>query len=153
MIHLVYCDKKAKELDLLLTKEKTKVLRGATGRKLPYGRVFPEEILYFVENDGQQIIKAEGKVKSVLNSEALDPKASEQCILDQQNALKLSKDQIKRFSGKRYLCIIEVYDVILLDKPMTYQRQSNMDDWITVENILQLTSPEERYQSVHFHES
>ncbi len=153
MIHLVYCDKKAKELDQLLSKEKTKILRGATGRKLPYGRVFPHETLYFVENDGSLIIKAFGKVKSVYHSEPLDPKTSETLIMNQQSSLKLSKEQIKRFSGKRYLCIIEVEEVSLLDNPFMYHRQSNMDDWITVNDLKELTTNEERYQSVHFHES
>lgn len=37
MDHIVYCDKKAKELPRLLSGEQTMVIRGATGRKLPHG--------------------------------------------------------------------------------------------------------------------
>jgi hypothetical protein len=36
MDHVVYLDASAKELDLLLSAEKTMMIRGATGRKLPY---------------------------------------------------------------------------------------------------------------------
>jgi hypothetical protein len=35
MDHIVYCDKKAKELARLLSGEQTMVIRGAAGRKRP----------------------------------------------------------------------------------------------------------------------
>ena len=39
MDHVVYLDAKANELDRLLDGSKAMIIRGATGRKLPYGRV------------------------------------------------------------------------------------------------------------------
>lgn len=41
MDHVVYLDAKEKELNKLLSGQKTMIIRGAAGRKMPYGRVFP----------------------------------------------------------------------------------------------------------------
>lgn len=135
MEHLVYLDHKAKELEKLMNNQKSKIIRGAMGRKLPYGRVFEGEVLYFVENDGSFQIKAKAIVKSVYNSEPLTPEASHQMILDEQAFLNLTDQQVKRWSGKKRLCIIEVKAFELLKEPLIYSRQNNMDDWITVNHI------------------
>jgi hypothetical protein len=37
MDHVVYLDAEAKELERLLAAQKTMIIWGATGRKLPYG--------------------------------------------------------------------------------------------------------------------
>lgn len=150
MEHLVYVDHKADELNKLLSLSKTKIIRGAAGRKLPYGRVFENEKLYFVENDGHQIIKAQATVKSVFNSDVLSFDESKAIILSEQAHLNLSDAQLKRWMGKKRLCIVEVMDVKRLDEPLTYHRQSNMDDWITVESIGEiLTNSDKTYQSIH----
>lgn len=39
MDHVVYLDARAKELEKLLDGRKTMIIRGAAGRKLPYGKV------------------------------------------------------------------------------------------------------------------
>ncbi len=151
MIHLVYCDHKADELKKLIRHEKTKLIRGAQGRKLPYGRVNPGEVLYFVENDGKQTIKAIGVVKSVINSPALDPTESEAMIQDHLLESRLSQEQIIQLSGKRYLCIIEVEEVMALDEPFVFERQASMDNWISVEKIEDLTAFHQSSESPGFH--
>lgn len=135
MEHLVYLDHKAKEFEKLKNSKKTKIIRGAAGRKLPYGRVFEDEVLYFVENDGSLQIKAKAIVKSVFNSEPLKPEQSHEIILKEQPYLNLTDVQIKRWSGKKRLCIVEIKSFQTLKDPLIYSRQSNMDDWITVEHI------------------
>ena len=50
MIHLVYCDDKEKVLEKILSGEKTMIVRGAAGRKIPHSRVFEGETLYFIKN-------------------------------------------------------------------------------------------------------
>ena len=52
MDHVVYLDTKAKELDKIGSGDKTMIIRGATGRKMPYGRVNAGDVLYLIENDG-----------------------------------------------------------------------------------------------------
>lgn len=58
MDHIVYVDAKAKEMDKLLSGEKTMVIRGAAGRKVPHGRVNVGDILFFINNNGEGIVKA-----------------------------------------------------------------------------------------------
>ena len=50
MDHVVYLDHKARELENLKNGKKSMIIRGAMGRKMPYGRVDKEDVLYFIEN-------------------------------------------------------------------------------------------------------
>lgn len=134
MDHIVYCDKKAGELSRLLAGEQTMVIRGAAGRKLPYGRISVGESLYFLENDGSGRIVAKGVVSDVFYSEKMTPEESERLIAENMERLKLTDPQKKRWSGKRYLCLAGVAKVSQI-QPFTYTREKNMDDWIIVENI------------------
>jgi hypothetical protein len=47
------------------------ILRGAAGRKMPYGRVNVGDVPYLLENDGSGKIWAKTKVGSVFNSEKM----------------------------------------------------------------------------------
>lgn len=134
MDHLGYCEAKAKELARIVNGEKSMLIRGAAGRKLPYGRVTQGDIVYLIENDGKGLIVAKGEVAEVINSDRLSEEASNQMIKDHMEKLKLTDDQLKRWSGKRFLCLIELKNVTCIT-PFTYERAGNMDDWITVESI------------------
>ncbi len=134
MDHIVYCDKKAKELSRLLSGEQTMVIRGAAGRKLPHGRVAINDTVYLIENDGSGIIRAKGIVSSAFHSDKLSLEESEKVIEENMDKLKLTEDQKKRWIGKRYLCLIglkEIYEI----EPFSYVREKNMDDWIIVGSI------------------
>jgi hypothetical protein len=50
------------------------------------------------------------------------------------NRLKLTEAQKKRWIGKRYLCMIGLKDIHVIE-PFSYVREKNMDDWIIVESI------------------
>lgn len=134
MEHLAYCDTKAKELINLLNGTKTMLIRGAAGRKIPHGKVEVGETVYLIENNGDGLIKAKGVVKYAFHSEKLTAEESEQLIRDYTDRLQLTPAQLKRWNGKRYLCLIELKDVIRIE-PFSYKRASNMDDWIIVEDI------------------
>ncbi len=134
MEHLAYCDSKSKELLNLLNGSKTMLIRGATGRKLPHGRVEIGEVVYLIENSGDGLIKAKGLVKNAFHSEKLTKEESEQLIIDNADKLQLTPNQIKRWNGKRYLCLVELKDVVEIE-PFSYERASNMDDWIIVDDI------------------
>ena len=136
MDNIVYLDYKAKELDNLISGEKTMIIRGATGRKLPYGRVFKGDMLYFIENKGDGLVKAKAKVKDVFSSEQLTKKESEELVKLNQNKLLLDSGLIKRFSGKRYIVLITIESFQKLD-PFKIDRSEygNMDDWLPVEDI------------------
>ena len=134
MDHLAYCDSKAKELEGLIAGKKSMLIRGAAGRKIPYGRVIPGETIYLIENDGKGLIKAKGIIKTVFNSEKLTQTESEKLILDNMDKLQLTDLQIKRWVGKKYLCLVEIGEVVETS-PFTYERAGNMDDWIIVGSI------------------
>jgi hypothetical protein len=136
MDHVVYTDAKARELEKLLSGEKTMIVRGATGRKLPYGRVQPGDCLFFIVNNGEGIVRASATVGNVFNSEKLTEEQSAALLRNSQSKLNLTPEQIKRWSGKRYLVLIEVAQAQAID-PFAIDRSEygNMDDWLLVNNI------------------
>ncbi|MBD81004.1 MAG: hypothetical protein CL840_18950 [Crocinitomicaceae bacterium] len=136
MDHVVYLDAKAKELDNLLSGEKNMVIRGAMGRKMPYGRVNSEDTLYFIENKGDGLVKAKAGIRELIQSDKLTKEESVMLVENNQVALKLNPAMFKRFAGKRYLILITVEDVEPLD-PFKIDRSEygNMDDWLPVGDI------------------
>lgn len=134
MEHLVYTDYRTKEMELLLAGKKTIIVRGAAGRKLPHGRVFAGDTLYFINNNGEGLIKAKAKVKDVFNSEKLTKEESESLIDSNSEKHLLSGKPLERFRGKRYLVFITVEDVKPI-KPKEFDKSSysTMDDWLILE--------------------
>jgi hypothetical protein len=136
MDHVVYVDHKAVELERLVSGEKTIVIRGATGRKLPYGRVNMGDVLYFIRNNGEGLVRAKGRVDRVVNSERMTPGESTRFVDEHADELQLSKEQHKKWAGKRYLVLITVFNVETLE-PFKIDRSGykKMDDWLPVEEI------------------
>ncbi len=133
---MVYVDAKAKEMEKLIDGEKTMIIRGAAGRKLPHGRVFAGDTLYFINNNAKGVVKAKAAVKNVINSEKMTKEESTQLVEQNQERLQLSAKQFKRWAGKRYLVLIEVAKVTELDPfPIDKSSYGNMDDWLPVEDI------------------
>jgi len=136
MDHIVYLDAKAKELEKLLTGQKSMVVRGATGRKLPYGRVSAGDQLYFILNNAEGLVRACGVVSEVLNSDKLTEEQSCALLEQHQTRLNLTPEQIKRWGGKRYLVLIDVKDIQSVE-PIAIDRSAygSMDDWLPVGSI------------------
>jgi hypothetical protein len=136
MDHVVYLDAQAKELENLLSKKKSMIIRGATGRKIPHGRVDAGDVLYFINNDAEGKARAKAKVKSAFHSEKMTEDESRALVAKNQTKLQLTEKQVKRWAGKRYIVLIEVADVkevapFAIDK----SDYGNMDDWLPVEKI------------------
>ncbi len=136
MDHVVYVDAKAGELSEILANNKKMIIRGAAGRKMPYGRVNGNDTLYLIENDGSGLVRAKAKALSVLNSEKMTKDESKSLVEKHQDQLKLTNAQFKRWAGKRYLVLIEIGDVEKLE-PFSVDKSDygNMDDWLPVGNI------------------
>ena len=136
MDNVVYLDYKAKELENLKSGQKTMIIRGAMGRKLPYGRVNKTDILYFIENKGDGLVKGKAIVEDVFNSDKLTKEQSIEIIEQNQDKLLLNTGLEKRFAGKRYLVLITIKDFKEIE-PFKIDRSEygNMDDWLPVENI------------------
>lgn len=111
-------------------------IKGAAGRKLPYGRVNIGDTLYFINNDGECKVKAKGYVTDVYNSDRLSEEESVSLVEKNQDKLKLSEKQFKRWAGKRYIVLIQVANIEAID-PFGIDKSNygNMDDWLPVENI------------------
>lgn len=136
MDHIVYLEAQAKELETLLSGHKTMIIRGATGRKLPHGRVAAGDMLYFINNNAEGMVRAKARVKSAFHSEKMTEDASRALVEKNQSKLRLTEKQMKRWAGKRYLVLIEVDDVKEIP-PFAIHKSNyaNMDDWLPVENI------------------
>jgi hypothetical protein len=136
MKHLVYLDFKDKELNNLLSGAKTMIIRGAMGKKLPYGRVKKGEQLYFINNNGEGMVKAQGVVKNVLESEKLTKENSLDLVKKHLEALRIGDKLMNRFAGKRFIVLIEVGEVNSIE-PFEFDRSKfgNMDDWIPFQTI------------------
>ena len=136
MDHIVYLDVKASELDLLLSGRKSMIIRGATGRKLPYGRVNIGDKLYFINNNAEGCVRAKAVVTTVFNSEKLTQEESVDLVRKNQNKLQLTDKQFRKWAGKRYIVLIEIKNIQIL-KPFSIDKTDygNMDDWLLVEKI------------------
>lgn len=136
MDHVVYLDFKAKEFEHIKKGEKTMIIRGAMGRKLPYGRVNKGDLLYFIENNGEGLIKGKAIVSDVVNSDQLTKEQSIEIVQQNQDQLLLNKALEKRFAGKRYLVLITIKDFTEVEHfKIDRSNYGNMDDWLPVENI------------------
>lgn len=136
MDHVVYLDAKANELEKLLNGSKTMIIRGAAGRKLPYGRVNEGDVLYFINNNAEGVVKAKAAVDSVFNSDKMSLEESAALVKKHQDKLQLSDSQFKKWAGKRYIVLIGLKKIeeiksFAIDK----SNYGNMDDWLSVEKI------------------
>jgi len=136
MDNVVYLDYKAKELENLKSGQKIMIIRGAMGRKLPHGRVNKSDILYFIENKGDGLVKGKAIVENVFNSDKLTKEQSIEIVEQNQDKLLLNTGLEKRFAGKRHLVLITIKDFKEIE-PFKIDRSEygNMDDWLAVENI------------------
>lgn len=136
MDNVVYLDYKAKEFENLRNGKKTMIIRGAMGRKIPHGRVYKSDVLYFIENKGDGFVKGKAIVDNVLNSDILTKEESINLVEQNQDKLQLDSGLKKRFAGKRYLVLISINDFEEIE-PFKIDKSAygNMDDWLPVENI------------------
>ena len=132
MIHLVYCDDKEKVLEKILSGEKTMIVRGAAGRKIPHSRVFEGETLYFIKK-GTKDIATKARVKSVQNFVKLTDEEITTRLEEHQDKLALSDKQKTRWH-KKCLCLVE-FEAVEAISPLEFERQGNMNDWLILEKI------------------
>lgn len=136
MDHVVYLDAKAQELDNLLAGNKSMIIRGAAGKKIPYGKVFKGDVLYFINSRGETKVKARGIVTSVISSDQLSVEESFETIIRNQDKLQLPDKQFERLAGKRCLVLVELSDIEKVE-PFRIDTKNfrSMDNWIPVGKI------------------
>lgn len=132
MVHLVYCDNKTNEIKKIINETKSMIIRGANGRKIPHSRVFVNDTLYFMEKGTKDII-VKAKVTEVLNYIQLDDNQINEIIEENNQKLQLVEWQKERWH-KKCLCLVAFNEVTQIE-PLTFEHQSNMDDWLILEKI------------------
>jgi hypothetical protein len=135
MDHIVYLDSGSKEIESLLDGKKSMIIRGSSGIK-PYTHVDVGDILYFINNDGGNEIRARGVVSSVFCSGTLSVEESFATIIRNQDKLQLPDNQFEKIAGKSYLILVELKNIEGL-APIKFERKSFtfMDDWLPVGKI------------------
>jgi hypothetical protein len=133
MDHVVYVDTKGHELDKIVNGSKTMIVRGDMGRRIPYGFVNDGDTLYFVEDDGDEVVRIKAAVKKVTNSNKLSMEESQRFIRMYRSQLQLSPEQVQKWAGKSYLVLIEIEQVKPIG-PFYIDRSSfgGTDDWLPV---------------------
>lgn len=133
MVHLVYCDDKAKVLDKILEGSKTMVIRGAAGRKIPHSRVNEGETLYFMQK-GSKKISAKATVTRVENYLKLTDEEITATLERNQPKLNLTDKQKERWH-KKCLVLVEFAGVEKIEPTLDFDHQGNMDDWLIIDRI------------------
>ena len=132
MVHLVYCDDKAKVLEKIMAGSKTMIVRGAAGRKIPHSRVTKGETLYFMKK-GSAKITAKATVIDVHNFIKLAEDEINEIFNKNKEKMDLTDKQRKRWH-KKCLCLIEFCEVHNVE-PLDFDHQGNMDDWLIIDKI------------------
>ncbi len=136
MDHIVYLDAKAKEFEKLSEGSKTMIIRGATGRKLPHGRVNKGDMLYFINNNADGLVKSKAVVSLVFSSEKMNEEESKNLVMQNQKKLNLTEKQIQKWAGKRYLVLIEIEEFKEIKQfHIDKSNYGNMDDWLSVGDV------------------
>lgn len=119
----------------MLAGEKNAIIRGAAGRKSPLGgRAKVGDRVYFVETGGDLLVTHRGMIENVIETEKMTPEESQQFVEQHQSELNLSKKQMERWAGKKFLAIYRIAELEAIE-PFTYQRGKNMDDWVITSSI------------------
>jgi len=137
MVHIVYTDNAGKkgerELDKILSGQKTMVIRSTAGRKIPHSRVFAGESLYFMEKSSLKIT-ASATVTEVQNYVKLAEDEICKVFAENAAALALTEKQRERWH-KKCICLVSFTDVKELQPALAFEKQSNMDDWLIVDKV------------------
>ena len=136
MDHIVYLDEKSRELENLLLGNKSMIIRASHSCKIPYGKVNEGDMLYFVNSNDSEKIRARGRVSSVFCYGMLTKEESFETIIRNQDKLQLPDILFEKIAGKKFLVLIGIECLESLI-PMRFSINSieETDDWLPVGRI------------------
>lgn len=137
MIHIVICDNKYKELEKIINKERTILLRGNASRRIPHSRIFINDELYFVEK-GSNKAYYHAIVKAAESYSKLTTMEIEKIFDEFKNRLNLCDEEIKKWK-KKCLCVIE-FDELEKIEGLDIPHYTNLEDWIMINNLDELNN-------------
>lgn len=70
----------------------------------------------------------------MIESEKMTKEESIDFVKRYEKELNLSKKQVDRWAGKKYLAVYEIAELEEIT-PFQYNREKNMDDWVITDDI------------------
>lgn len=137
MIHIVICDNKEKELEKIVNKERTILLRGGASRRIPHSRIFINDELYFVEK-GNNISSYHAIVNDATNYSKLINSEINDIYNKYKEQLNLSKKEENKWL-KKCMCLIEFKDLKECEE-ISIPNYTNLEDWIMVNSLSDLNN-------------
>lgn len=137
MIHIVICDNKTKELDKIINKERTIILRGSATRRIPNSRIFINDELYFV-NKGENKTYYHAIVTNADSYKALTKMEIDEIFDKYKDKLNLCDQEEKKWK-KKCVCLIEFKDLEKIDG-IDIPNYSSLEDWIMVNSLEELNT-------------
>jgi len=136
MDHVVFLDSQSKELENLIRGNKSMIICGAPGKKVPHGQVHKGDILYLINSHNDSEVKARAIVASVLNSDKLSEEESYETIIRHQDKLQLPDKQFEKLAGNPFLVLIELNDIREIE-PFHIDKcnSQNLECWLPVGKI------------------
>ena len=135
MIHIVICDNKTKELDKIINKERTILLRGSNTRRIPNSRIFVNDELYFVEK-GKNKSFYHAVVTNADSYRGLTEVEIDRIFNKIKDKLNLEKKEEEKWK-KKCLCIIEFNNLECIDG-LDIPKYTPLEDWIMVNELDEL---------------
>ena len=135
MIHIVICDNKENELNKIINKNRTILLRGGGSRRIPHSRIFINDELYFVEK-GRNMSSYHAIVSDANNYSKLIKSEIDEIYEKYKDKLNLSKKEENKWL-KKCMCLIEFKDLEEC-KEITIPNYTNLEDWIMVNSLSDL---------------
>jgi len=131
MDHIVYLNS-SREIDQLLSGEKTIMARASMGKKRPYDKVSAGDMLFFT-NGFNSKVKAMAKVKSALSSRIEKDLSSG---IRKQYGRMLGPEPLAELMSKRYVILIELEKAgPIVPFTLSEDVHGSPGDWVIVNNI------------------
>ncbi len=135
VIHVVICDNKTKELDKIVNKERTIILRGSNTRRIPNSRIFVNDELYFVEK-GSNISYYHATVTNAESYRSLTTIEIDRIFDKIKNKLNLCEQEEQKWK-KKCLCVIEFENLEKIEG-LEIPPYTPLEDWIMVNTLEEL---------------
>ena len=135
MIHIVICDNKTKELDKIINKERTILLRGSSTRRIPNSRIFVNDELYFVEK-GEHKSYYHATVTNADSYRDLTEIEIDRIFNKLNSKLNLTESEEKKWK-KKCLCVIEFNNLENING-LNIPNYTPLEDWIMVNDLNEL---------------
>ena len=132
MIHIVICDKKEDELNKIINKERTMLLRGYSKRRIPHSRIFINDELYFV-NKNDNISYYHAIVSNAESFQKLNNDEINDIFNKYNNRLNLTNNEKIKW-GKKCICLIEFKSLEKIEG-INIPKYTSLEDWLMYESL------------------